>query len=219
MSDASFERARAVYEQIGMGVTIGLGERPAVLVVDFTYGFTDPHSPIGCDMSAAVEATVRLLAAGRAVPCPVFYTVNGFRSDLLDAGVWSKKFPALRHLVLGTRWTEIDARIAPCPGDVVIVKQYPSAFFGTSLASMLTAQNVDSLVVAGATTSGCIRATVVDGLQHGYRVVVAAQCVADRDDAPHRANLFDMHAKYADVLDLDEVCHLLADRAGKAGRP
>lgn len=211
MTDDSFERAQAIYDEIGMGNLIGLGARPALLVVDFTYGFTDPESPVGCDMSAAVESTAQLLAAARAAECPVFYTINGFRPDLQDAGVWPQKFPAIRHLVLGTRWTEIDARIAPATDDMVIVKQYPSAFFGTSLASMLNARCADSVIVAGATTSGCVRASAVDALQHGYRVVVPAECVADRHDAPHRANLFDLHAKYADVVSLDEVCKSLAD--------
>jgi maleamate amidohydrolase len=218
VADPTFDHAQAIYDQIGMGNLVGLGARPGVLVVDFTYGFTDPDSPIGCDMSDAVESTAQLLDVARDVPCPVFYTINGFRRDLQDAGVWPRKFPPIRHLVLGTRWTEIDARIAPEPDDVVLVKQYPSAFFGTSLASMLNAQRLDSLVLAGATTSGCVRASAVDALQHGYRVVVAAECVADRHDAPHRANLFDLHAKYADVVGLDEVCKSLADRSGKAPR-
>ncbi len=212
MSDDDFESAERLYRSMGIGERVGFGAHPAVLVVDFTYGFTDPASPIGCDMSAALVATSRLLDGARAASLPVFYTVNGFRPDLRDAGVWPRKLPGLSHLVLGTRWTEIDERVRPADDDVVLVKQYPSAFFGTSLASMLAAAHVDTLVVAGTTTSGCVRATVVDGLSHGYRVVVPAECVADRHEAPHRANLFDIDSKYGDVVDLDEVLRAFEDR-------
>lgn len=176
-----------------------------MLVIDFTEGFTSPDSPMGVDMSDAVLATARLLEVARSRALPIIYTVNGYRPDLADAGIWPEKFPSLDTLVLGTRWTQIDPRIAPAPDDLVIEKQYPSAFFGTTLASSLIARGIDSLIITGTTTSGCIRATTVDALQHGYRAYVPEDCVADRHEAPHRANLFDLNAKYANVGSLDTL--------------
>lgn len=131
--------------------------------------------------------------------------MNGYRPDLSDAGVWAEKFPSLDTLTFGSRWVRIDERVQPRDEDLVLEKQYPSAFFGTTLTSNLTARRIDSLVITGTTTSGCIRATTVDALQHGYRTFVPENCVADRHDAPHRANLFDLNAKYANVGALDEL--------------
>jgi maleamate amidohydrolase len=195
-----YARAEALYADQDLGQEIGLGERPALLIVDFQLGFTDPDSPIGSDMSAAIGATAELLTAARAAAVPVWYTVVGYRADLADAGVWPRKYPRLSALRLGTAAVQVDPRVSPSDVDVVVVKQYASAFFGTSLQSMLAAARIDSLIVAGCTTSGCVRATVVDGMQHGYRMVVPEDCCADRDEAPHRANLFDMRTKYADVV-------------------
>jgi nicotinamidase-related amidase len=200
-----FSRAEALYAGQELGRPVGLGKRPALLVVDFELGFTDPTSPIGGDMTEAVQATAGLLEVCRAASVPVWYTVVGYRPGLADAGVWPLKYPRLDTLEVGTRWVEVDPRVAPRESEVVVLKQYASAFFGTSLGSMLTAARIDSLVVTGCTTSGCIRATVVDAMQLGYRVVVAEDCCADRDDAPHRANLFDIRTKYADVLSSADI--------------
>lgn len=194
-----------LYQRQGIGRPMKMGSRPAVLVIDFTEGFTSPDSPMGVDMSDAVLATARLLEVARSRALPIIYTVNGYRPDLADAGIWPEKFPSLDTLVLGTRWTQIDPRIAPAPDDLVIEKQYPSAFFGTTLASSLIARGIDSLIITGTTTSGCIRATTVDALQHGYRAYVPEDCVADRHEAPHRANLFDLNAKYANVGTLETL--------------
>jgi nicotinamidase-related amidase len=196
-----FTRAEALYAGQGLGQEMGLGDRPALVVVDFQLGFTDPTiSPIGSDMPEALEASAALIRAARAASVPVFYTVVGYRPDLADAGVWPRKYPRLDALVVGTPTVQVDPRVAPRDSEVVVVKQYASAFFGTSLQSMLAANGIDSLIVIGTTTSGCVRATVVDGMQLGYRIVVAEDCCADRDEAPHRANLFDMRTKYADVV-------------------
>lgn len=197
-----------LYERQGIGRPMQMGERPAVLVIDFTEGFTSPDSPMGVDMSSAVLATAQLLEAARRRGYPIIFTVNGYRSDLADAGIWPEKFPSLDTLVFGSRWVRIDERISPLASDVVIEKQYPSAFFGTTLSSTLTARGIDSLIITGTTTSGCIRATTVDALQHGYRAYVPEDCVADRHEAPHRANLFDLNAKYANV---GSLAALLAD--------
>ncbi|WP_201749754.1 isochorismatase family protein [Micromonospora sicca] len=218
MMHLDYTRAEALYASQDLGQEIGLGERPALLVVDFQLGFTDPASPIGGDMSAAIEATVDLLAAARTADVPVWYTVVGYRPDLADAGVWPLKYPRLDALRRNTPAVQVDPRVAPSDAEVVILKQYASAFFGTSLHSMLAAARVDSLIVTGCTTSGCVRATVVDGMQYGYRVVVAEDCCADRDEAPHLANLFDMRTKYADVAPSGQIIKSLELRSGQPSR-
>jgi maleamate amidohydrolase len=208
-----YSKAEALYASQELGKRMGLGQRPGVLVVDFQLGFTDPASPIGGDMSAEIDATARVLAVARAASIPVWYTAVGYRPDLVDAGVWPLKYPRLSALRADTSAVEIDPRLKPEDKDVVIVKQYASAFFGTSLQSMLVAQGIDSLIVAGCTTSGCIRATVVDSMQLGYRTTVVEDGCADRDEAPHQANLFDMRTKYADVVPSDELIAILGSRS------
>jgi len=205
-----YSRAEALYAGQDLGQTMGLGERPGLVVVDFQLGFTDPASPIGGDMTDAVQATAALLDVCRAASVPVWYTVVGYQPGLADAGVWPLKYPRLDTLQVGTPWVDVDPRVAPRESEVVIRKQYASAFFGTSLSSMLNAAGVDSLIVTGCTTSGCIRATVVDAVAYGYRVVVAEDCCADRDEAPHQANLFDIRTKYADVVPSSKVVQALA---------
>jgi maleamate amidohydrolase len=205
-----YSNAEALYANQDLGQRMGLGERPALLVVDFQLGFTDPASPIGGDMSEALEAAAAVLAAARAAAVPVWYTVVGYRPDLADAGVWPLKYPRLSALRADTSAVEVDPRVKPEGSEPVILKQYASSFFGTSLQSMLVAQRIDSLIVTGCTTSGCVRATVVDAMQLGYRTVVVEDGCADRDEAPHRANLFDMRTKYADVVMSAEVIRDLA---------
>jgi maleamate amidohydrolase len=196
---SEWEDAAAIYERAEINGSYGFGERIGLLVVDFTRGFTEPASPLGAEMSPAVEATAALMDAAHETGTPVFVTANGYRPDMSDAGVWVQKYPGLRHLTMDSPWTDLDPRLRVTDSDTLLVKQFPSAFFGTPLQSMLTARGIDSLVVTGTTTSGCIRATVVDGVQHGFRVFVAEDCVADRARGPHEANLFDMRTKYADV--------------------
>ncbi len=196
----------AFYASRGIGARVGLGESPAILVVDMTRSFTDPDHPVGSDQTVALEAIGRLLAAARARQLPIIYTTLAFLDQTRDAATWGQKMPALRALrVDDAASMEIDPRIAPGPDDFVLNKRAPSAFFGTGLVSMLIPMRIDTLIVAGCATSGCIRATVVDGLSYGYRVAVPAACVADRATGPHDANLFDMDSKYADVMQLDEV--------------
>lgn len=186
------------------------GSRPALVVVDLVNGFTDPESPLWCDADGAVAATARLLEAARASGAPVaFTTVEYDEAGARVARAFIAKVPALRTLIPGTRWPRIDERIAPRTGEPVLSKLFASAFFGTPLAAMLAAHGADTVIVTGASTSGCVRATVVDALQHGYRVVVPREAVADRQDGPHEAALFDIDAKYGDVVGLDEAEALL----------
>ena len=185
---------------------LGFGQRPAVIVIDFTYGYTTPGSPLYAEgVVRAVEASPPLLSAARRAGVPVIYTKVLYHPSGLDGGLFVRKVPFLRTLVEGERLAEIDDRVAPEPEDLVIVKNYPSAFFGTTLAATLTAAGVDTTILTGCSTSGCVRATAIDSIQYGFRTIVARDCVGDRHDGPHEANLFDMNAKYADVLPSAEI--------------
>lgn len=195
----------ATYDRAGFGAPVRRGVRPAVLVVDFSYGFTDPAYPTGADMTAQVQAVRQLLEAARTRAVPVIFTTIAYDEGQRAGVEWLKKAPGLAALELGSRLVEIDARLAPRIDETIVVKTGASAFFGTPLAAMLAGLRVDTLIVTGATTSGCVRASVVDAVQSGYPTLVPRQCVADRAQAPHDANLFDMNAKYADVIDLDEA--------------
>ena len=202
MSD---EVARQVYAASGLGESVTLGRRPGVLVIDFSCGFTDPACALGSDLTAEVEATRRLLDAARAKGLPIVYTTIGFEPSLKDGGLWLQKVPTLGDLQLGGRWVEIDERLGRRDEETVIVKKGASGFFGTNLASVLITQGVDSVVLCGATTSGCVRATAIDLLQYGWPTIVPRECVGDRAQAPHEANLFDIGAKYADVVSVEEA--------------
>ena len=214
MSDAE---AKRVYEAARLGQAVTMGERPAVLVVDFSCGFTDPECALGSELSDAVEATRRLLDAARAKGLPVVFTTIGFEPSLRDGGLWLQKVPSLGDLQIGGRWVEIDPRLAPREDETIVLKKGASAFFGTNLTAILVSQGVDSVVLCGATTSGCIRATAIDLLQNGFPAMVPRECVGDRAQAPHEANLFDIQAKYADVVSLEEALAYVESVPGKVG--
>jgi maleamate amidohydrolase len=212
MSD---EEARRVYAAARLGQAVTMGERPAALVVDFSCGFTDPECALGSDLSAEVEATRRLLDAARAKGLPVIFTTIGYEPSLKDGGLWLQKVPSLGDLQVGGRWVEIDPRLDPREDETIVLKKGASAFFGTNLAAILVSQGIDSVVLCGATTSGCVRATAIDLLQHGFPAIVPRECVGDRAQAPHEANLFDIQAKYADVVSLDEALAYVESVAGR----
>lgn len=188
---------------------LGLGRRPALVVVDMIHGFTDSACALGTDCPSVVDANVTMLSVFRKRGLPVFFTTVVYR-NAGQARVFRRRIDALNLLQPDSRWVRVDAALAPAPGEPVIEKQWASAFFGTDLAERLVTARADSLVVTGLTTSGCVRATVVDGLQHDYRVVVPREAVGDRNPNAHEANLFDMDAKYGDVLALNEVQALLS---------
>ena len=184
----------------------GVGRRPALVIIDMNNGFTDPASPLVCELDETIDAIRRLLEAARRAEIPVvFTTVSYGEGDKLTAKAFIEKVPALLTLEAGSPWVEIDARIAPRPEEPVLNKLYASAFFGTPLGSLLAAHQCDSVIVTGASTSGCVRATAVDVVQHGYRPVVPRECVGDRAQAPHEANLFDIQQKYGDVVSVDDA--------------
>jgi maleamate amidohydrolase len=195
------------------GTRIGWGRRPALVIVDFMRAYTTPGEPLFAEaVVTAVERTVPLLAAARAIEIPVIHTRVQYSESAAEGGLFVRKVPALCRLVQGAPAAEIVPELLPRPNEVVLVKQYASAFFGTPLASMLTALGVDTIVLAGCSTSGCIRATAVDGMQHGFRVIVAKECVGDRTSGPHEANLFDIDAKYGDVEPLARVLEKIGGR-------
>jgi maleamate amidohydrolase len=197
----------------------GFGLRPALLVIDVNVGFTDPESPLACDLEGVVVAIQRLLGEARAARLPVVYTTVSYdEGDRLAAAAFIDKIPALLTLEARSRWVEIDPRIAPLPDEPVLNKLFASAFFGTPLSSLLTAAGCDGVIVTGASTSGCVRATVVDALQHGFRAVVPRDGVGERKAAAHEANLYDIDTKYGDVVSLDEVVAHLEASAGAHAR-
>jgi maleamate amidohydrolase len=197
----------------------GLGSRPALIVVDVNVGFTDPASPLACPLDDVVAAIQRLLAESREAGLPVIYTTVSYtEADRRTAAAFIDKVPALLTLDAGSRWVEIDPRIAPREDEPVLNKLFASAFHGTALSSFLAAERCDSLIVTGASTSGCVRATAVDALQHGYRPVVPREAVGDRNPAAHEANLYDIDAKYGDVVSVDDVVAHLEEFAGAHAR-
>jgi maleamate amidohydrolase len=198
---------------------VGFGSRPVLIVVDVNVGFTHPESPLVCDLDDCVAAIAELLDAFRKARAPVVFTTVCY--DELGkqaAAVFIEKVPALLALEPGSEWVEIDPRIAPIEGEAVLSKHFASAFFGTTLASLLSTARCDTVVVTGASTSGCVRATAVDALQHGYRVVVPREAVGDRNPAAHEANLYDIDAKYGDVVSVDDVVGHLEELAGAHAR-
>ena len=206
--------AQDVYDARGFGGRQGAGERPAVVVVDLIEGFTNPASALHCDTDGAVEATRVLLDAARAGRTPVFFTTVSYADDDLErAAMFIAKAPALATLRPGSNWIEVDARLGREADEPVLVKLFASAFFGTQLDDLLREAACDTVVVVGASTSGCVRATAVDALQHGYRVLVPREGVADRAPDAHNASLLDIDAKYGDVISIDEAIEAVRQAA------
>lgn len=206
-------------EHVGFHGRAGSGERPALLVVDMNVAFTDPRSPLACDLDDVVGAIARLLDEARGAQIPVVYTTVAYdEGGKQAAAAFIDKVPALLTLEAGTGWVEIDPRIAPRRGEPVLTKLFASAFYGTTLGSLLVAAGCDSVVVTGASTSGCVRATVVDALQHGYRPLVPREAVGDRNPRAHEASLYDVDAKYGDVVSLDEALDYLEEFAAAHAR-
>lgn len=180
---------------------VGLGVRPALLVVDMTRGFTESASPLGHECNEAVHNTRRVLEVFRERSWPIVFTTVAYE-NASEASVFRQKLPALNVLTTGSHWTELDPRLDRQAHEWVVLKKWASAFFATDLAAHLTELAVDSIVLTGLTTSGCVRATGVDALQHNFRTLVIEECVSDRDKNAHFAALHDLSAKYCDVWPL-----------------
>ena len=207
-----------IYRLQRFGARVGFGAAPALLVIDFMHAYTDPAQFGGYNINDAIEATSRLLGAVREAGLPVAHVRFGVDAQATDLGSWGLKVPSLATLVEDGEATQIVPAVAPIAGEWVAVKKHSSAFFGTPLATFLASRRVDTLIVTGCTTSGCVRASVVDASAYGYRVVVPQECSGDRAEGPHRANLFDMQQKYADVLPLAEVMDEVARHGVRAAR-
>lgn len=181
---------------------LGFGRKTALLVIDLLQGYTLKGAPLFAPgVVKAVAEMPELLKAARAKHMPVIHTRVLYNpADYADGGIWIKKAPVLKDLIPGSRYAKFCRGVEPAKGELVITKNYASCFFGTSLAATLTAMGADTVLITGCTTSGCIRASAVDAVQHGFRPIVIRECVGDRHDGPHEANLFDINAKYGDVI-------------------
>jgi maleamate amidohydrolase len=192
---------------------VGFGAHPALILIDFCQGYFDPECDLYAGVEDALASALRVRAAARAAGVPVVLTNVVYHPGGRDGGRFFEKAAPLKNFVRGNPMGAWPAGLEPQNDELVISKQYPSAFFATSLASTLTALGVDSVLLTGLTTSGCVRATCVDAMSHGFRTAVIADACGDRHPAPHEANLFDMNAKYADVVSEGEVTAFLATLA------
>ncbi|WP_405564571.1 isochorismatase family protein [Streptomyces sp. NBC_01180] len=200
-------RTDSVYARAGFGAPVPRGTRPALVVVDLTRGFTEDDFPTGSDLTATVAATTRLIEAAREAGVPVIFTAISYTPAEADGRsvAWLDKATGMRALREGSDAVALDPRLPYRDEDVLVVKKGASAFSGTSLAAQLTALGRDTTVVCGATTSGCVRATAVDAVQSGFQVLVPSDAVGDRAQGPHDAALFDIQAKYGDVIDQSDT--------------
>ncbi len=196
----------AFFAQRGFGQQIGFGERPGLVVIDILNAFTDPSQPLGADLSREIDAIRKVLAAARAAGIPIFYTTVAYEEqDLRDAGIWALKQKGVVTLQAGTPGVELDPRLERRADEAIILKKYASAFFGTDFITRLNTRRIDTLLITGCTTSGCVRASAVDAVQYGLRPMVIREAVGDRAEAAHRQSLFDLEQKYADVVSVEEV--------------
>ncbi len=196
---------QAVYDRQGFGNSLELQAPAGLLLVDFINGFADPEVFGGGNIDSAIQQTVKLLALARARGWLVSYTRVVYADDGSDANVFTDKVPGCLAFTEASELSHIVPQLPPAPGDLIIRKRYPSAFFGTHLASALTLRGIKTLFITGATTSGCVRASAVDAVCHGFRPVIVEDCVGDRSIAQHQANLFDLKMKYTEVMKLEDV--------------
>ncbi|MFI6379430.1 isochorismatase family protein [Streptomyces sp. NPDC050658] len=211
------QETERTYERAGFGAPVRRGTRPAILVVDLTRGFTEPGFPSGADLTDVVGAVGELIDGARPAEVPVVFTTISYTPAEAsgDAVTWLDKARGMRSLVEGSDEVALDPRLPYGTRDLTVVKKGASAFFGTSLAALLTGLGCDTVLVCGATTSGCVRATAVDAVQSGFSVLVPRECVGDRAAGPHEASLFDIQAKYGDVIGLKEAVDYLQTLTGR----
>lgn len=191
------------------GGKAGFGRAPALVLIDFVEAYFAPESPLYADVEDALASALRVREAARAAGIPVILTNIVYHPGGIDGGRFFEKVPALSAFEAGSPMGAWPKGLVPHADEIVLTKQYPSAFFGTSLASTLTARGIDQVILTGLSTSGCVRASCVDAVSHGFRTAVVADACGDRHAGPHEANLFDMNAKYADVVGEAEVVAFL----------
>ena len=200
------QNEESFFAERGFGMKMGFGKKPALIVIDFINAFTDASTMLGSNLDEQVQQANRLIDAahGRSVPV-LFSTVIYEEADLRDFGIWAMKHKGTRLLRAGTEMVKIDKRVHASERDPLIVKKYASCFFGTDLVPRLMSHDADTLIIAGCSTSGCVRATAVDACQFGFRPIVVREAVGDRSRPAHEQSLFDLHSRYADVCGIDEV--------------
>lgn len=194
----------------GFAGSLNAGERCAVVSVDVMRGYFDPQSPFYLPSEDMLGAASRIIAVARAVGATVIHTRVVYGPDGVDGGIFLQKIPALRNFIGEVEMNEFMELVAPLPQEIVITKQYASAFFGTILNTTLRTLGVDTVIIMGVTTSGCIRATALDALQYGFIPLVVRDAVGDRGPEPHEANLFDLQAKYAEVISEETAIAVLS---------
>jgi maleamate amidohydrolase len=207
---AQSQSLQANYGNGAFGQQLGFGTRQALVMIDFAQAYFVPDSPLFANQSAVLDSAQALLHWARRRGMLVCHTRVEYRADGIDGGIFFRKVPALKVFCAGHPLAECVPALLPEPNEPVVTKQYASAFFGTSLASTLRSQGIDCILMAGMSTSGCVRASAVDAMQHGFIPVVISNACGDRHPQPHDANLFDLNAKYADVMTLAEAQAALA---------
>ena len=207
MSEELTENYRGAFDG-----SLGFGNRPALILIDFVEAYFDKVSPLYAGVEATLASALRVRDAARSAGIPIIYTNVVYQAGGADGGMFYRKVPALEVFESGNPLGSWPQGLEPADDEIVVSKQYASAFFGTSLAATLTAGGIDTLIITGITTSGCVRATCIDTISHGFIPIVVREAVGDRHDGPHEANLFDMNAKYGDVVDESAVIdHLRAN--------
>jgi maleamate amidohydrolase len=194
-----------IYRAQGFAQQVGVGDALALVIVDFVQGFTDPVHFGGGNIGDAITHTVAMLAVARKRGWPVAHTRVVYADDGSDCGSFARKVPALSRLTETSPLSQIVPELTPAPGELILRKHNASAFFATGLAGWLGYRGIDTVLIAGCTTSGCVRATVIDSCSHNFRTIVLTDCVGDRAVGPHEANLFDMKQKYADLMNVTEI--------------
>ncbi len=197
------------YDNAGYNKRLGFGKKPALILVDFVKAYFDPKSPLFASVEKNLESAIRVLEQARSSKIPIIFTNVVFQKGGWNGGMFIEKVPTLHIMEEGGDLGKWGDGLNPRDNELVISKQYPSAFFGTTLSSTLNASNIDTLIITGVTTSGCIRATCIDTVSYGFRPIIVEEAVGDRDERPHKANLFDMNAKYGDVVREKEVIEYL----------
>lgn len=210
MSEELTENYRGAFDG-----SLGFGKAPALILVDFVEAYFAKDSPLYAGVEDELASALRIRDVARSAGVPVIYTHVVYQEGGADGGVFYRKVPALEVFVSGNPLGDWPDSLEPADNELVVSKQYPSAFFGTTLAATLTASEIDTLIITGVTTSGCVRATCVDAMSYGFAPMVVADACGDRHVEPHEANLFDMNAKYADVVNEATVITYLDGLASK----
>lgn len=209
------QASKEFFRSRGFGLKIGFGTRPAILSVDFINAFTDPRMSLGSDLSTEIFAARSVMDAARETGVPIIHTTVAYHAgDLSDAGVWVLKQAGLATLRSGTPEVEVDERLGIQEGEPLIAKKYASVFFGTDLVPRLVSQGIDTVLILGCTTSGCVRASAVDAVQNGFRPMIVREAVGDRSLRAHEQALFDLEQKYADVVSVKETIDYLSGLPG-----